>query len=294
MLSRAACQKKGACVDTELLRTFLEVRNTRHFGRAAENLFITQAAVSARIRQLEELLGATLFIRNRNNIQLSSEGERLVPHAETVLLALERARREVRLQEAASRQLYLGVRTGLWGRLMQQRLHALQAGDPDLALRVESRESAELERKLVDRTLDLAIGFEPSGIPELESRAVGRLTLLLYSSDGEASLQSALGEGYVLVDWGDGFARFHERRFGEQRLPRMHTNLVGLARRQVQQQGGACYLPASDREELGLAGLLPVQDAPSFSRQLYLVHHSGTPRRGLIGAVAEAFQGVEL
>lgn len=281
-------------MDTELLRTFLEVRKTRHFGRAAEHLFITQAAVSARIRQLEELLGVTLFIRHRNNIQLSGEGERLVPHAETVLLALERARREVRLQEAASRQLYLGVRTGLWGSLMQERLQALQDAEPDLVLRVESRESLELERKLVDRTLDLAIGFEPSAVPELESRSVGRLTLLLYSSRADGDLQSALGEGYVLVDWGDGFARFHGRRFGEQRLPHTQTNLVGLARQLVQHRGGACYLPASDREDLADAGLLPVADAPSFSRQLYWIHHSGTPRRALIDSVASAFQGVEL
>lgn len=281
-------------MDTELLRTFLEVRKTRHFGRAAENLFITQAAVSARIRQLEELLGATLFIRHRNNIQLSNEGERLVPHAETVLLALERARREVRLQEAASHQLYLGVRTGLWGSLMQERLHALQEADADLVLRVEGRESAELERKLVDRTLDLAIGFEPSAVAELESRPVGRLTLLLYSSRADCDLQSALGEGYVLVDWGDGFARFHGRRFGEQRLPHIQTNLVGLARQRVRYRGGACFLPASDRDELATTGLLPVADAPSFSRQLYLIHHSSTPRRALIDSVAAAFQGVEL
>ncbi|WP_082880488.1 MULTISPECIES: LysR family transcriptional regulator [unclassified Oleiphilus] len=39
-------------MDIELLRTFLEVKNTRHFGKAAENLYLTQAAVSARIKQL--------------------------------------------------------------------------------------------------------------------------------------------------------------------------------------------------------------------------------------------------
>ena len=71
-------------MDIELLRTFIEVRKTRHFGKAAENLYLTQAAVSARIRQLEQLLGVKLFIRSRNNIQLTSEGERLVSHAQTV------------------------------------------------------------------------------------------------------------------------------------------------------------------------------------------------------------------
>lgn len=45
-------------MDTELLRTFIEVSKTRHFGRAAENLYLTQSAVSFRIRQLEQQLGS--------------------------------------------------------------------------------------------------------------------------------------------------------------------------------------------------------------------------------------------
>lgn len=44
-------------MDTELLKTFLEVSRTRHFGRAAESLYLTQSAVSFRIRQLENQLG---------------------------------------------------------------------------------------------------------------------------------------------------------------------------------------------------------------------------------------------
>jgi LysR family transcriptional regulator, flagellar master operon regulator len=44
-------------VDTELLKTFLEVSRTRHFGRAAESLYLTQSAVSFRIRQLENQPG---------------------------------------------------------------------------------------------------------------------------------------------------------------------------------------------------------------------------------------------
>lgn len=66
-------------MDIELLKTFLEVHKTRHFGRAADNLHLTSAAVSARIKQLEQYLGVTLFVRKRGNIQLTSEGERLLP-----------------------------------------------------------------------------------------------------------------------------------------------------------------------------------------------------------------------
>ncbi|KKK52296.1 hypothetical protein LCGC14_3106360, partial [marine sediment metagenome] len=44
-------------MDIDLLKTFVEVVRTRHFGKAAENLYITQSAVSFRIRQLEQGLG---------------------------------------------------------------------------------------------------------------------------------------------------------------------------------------------------------------------------------------------
>ena len=82
-------------MDTEILRTFLEVNRTRHFARAADNLYLTQAAVSARIRQLEAQVGARLFSRNRNNIQLTPAGHRLVPHAEAGLASWNRALLEV-------------------------------------------------------------------------------------------------------------------------------------------------------------------------------------------------------
>lgn len=72
-------------MDTELLKTFLEVSKTRHFGRAAESLYLTQSAVSFRIRQLETQLGTNLFTRHRNNIRLTVAGERLIPYAESLM-----------------------------------------------------------------------------------------------------------------------------------------------------------------------------------------------------------------
>ncbi|HAF04989.1 MAG TPA: hypothetical protein DCK77_03060 [Shigella sp.] len=62
-------------VDTELLKTFLEVSRTRHFGRAAESLYLTQSAVIFQTRHLKNQLGVTLFPRHRNNIRLTAAGE---------------------------------------------------------------------------------------------------------------------------------------------------------------------------------------------------------------------------
>ena len=87
-------------MDTDLLRTFIEVSKTRHFGRAAENLYLTQSAVSFRIRQLEQQLGVSLFARHRNNIQLTQSGEHLLPYAETILQTLGRAKQTLAKDDA--------------------------------------------------------------------------------------------------------------------------------------------------------------------------------------------------
>ena len=94
-------------MDTELLKTFLEVQKTRHFGKAADNLYLTQSAVSFRIRQLEQSLGVTLFNRYRNNIQLTSAGEMLLPHAQAVLNAISSAKQQIALNYHPERPLQL-------------------------------------------------------------------------------------------------------------------------------------------------------------------------------------------
>lgn len=281
-------------MDTELLRTFLEVRNTRHFGRAAENLCITQAAVSARIKQLEESLGASLFTRSRNNIQLSAEGERLVPHAETVLLALARARHEVQLGDTGQRRVRMGVRSGLWGAALQARFSSLREREGELCIDLVSLEPGDALRKLLDRSLDCALLCEPPGMPELDSVTVGEFSLRLYGSAGRLSLRKALDAAYVYLDWGGGFARFHARHFGDRALPRLQTNLDSLAVACLEAEGGACYLPASRRQELAQSGLNPVRGAPVYSRQLALVFHPDSPQREVVQTIARRFSGVKV
>ncbi|MCB1676606.1 MAG: LysR family transcriptional regulator [Halioglobus sp.] len=281
-------------MDTELLRTFLEVRDTRHFGRAAENLFITQAAVSARIKQLEESLGATLFIRGRNNIQLSSEGERLIPHAEAVLLSLARARQDVALQGAGGSQVYIGVRSGIWHAALQQRLYDLQEGEADLLVRLESHTPDHLTRKLLDHTLDMALLYESPGPPELESRPLGKLTLALFSTGRRQSVAAALAQNYVYLDWGEGFARFHARSFGDQWAPVLRTNLQHLAIDYLVARGGACFLPVSLKSSLAGCGLKPVPRAPVYTRQLHVASHSGNRQRDLIERVTGYLTGLVL
>jgi LysR family transcriptional regulator, hydrogen peroxide-inducible genes activator len=54
------------------LQYIVAVAQERHFGRAAERAFVTQPALSLAIKKLEEELGATIFERRRNRIELTA------------------------------------------------------------------------------------------------------------------------------------------------------------------------------------------------------------------------------
>jgi DNA-binding transcriptional LysR family regulator len=81
-------ERPAVKLPSNCLEAFLEVARTRHFTNAARNLGLTQSALSQRILNLEKLLEATLFVRDRAGPRLTPAGEKLLRHAQT-LEALE-------------------------------------------------------------------------------------------------------------------------------------------------------------------------------------------------------------
>src|SRR6187397_2696927 len=79
------------------LRVFVATAEQLSFSRAASLLGVTNGAVSMQIRALEEYLKAPLFRRRGRVVQLTGEGERLLPKVKTSLDALERAIDEARV-----------------------------------------------------------------------------------------------------------------------------------------------------------------------------------------------------
>lgn len=72
-------------IDVALLRAFVAVVETGSVTRAAHLLNLTQAAVSQQLKRLEELFGVALFDRSNRALRTSAEGERLLPHAQSML-----------------------------------------------------------------------------------------------------------------------------------------------------------------------------------------------------------------
>ncbi|MDE2089734.1 MAG: LysR family transcriptional regulator [Gammaproteobacteria bacterium] len=269
-------------MDIDLLKTFLEVNRTRHFGRAANNLFLTQSAVSARVRQLEEALGVSLFERRRNDIRLTPAGKRLLKHAELILNAWNRARQDTSLAQDNRELLAIGGMFGLWDILLQDWIHALHRGLPDLVLQAEAHGMETLMRRLLDGMLDVAFTFEPPQLAELQVQEVASLKLIMVSTRRGLSARQALEQGYVMVDWGSSFLTQHARHFPDLPMPSVRVGLGRMALAFLLNCGGAAYLvEPMVRDYLRRRKLHPVADAPVIHRQVYAVF----PHRGARSAL---------
>ncbi len=273
-------------MDTELLRTFLEVNRTRHFARAADNLHLTQAAVSARIKQLEELVGAKLFTRERNNIQLTVTGHRLVGHAETILNTWNRALLDTATEGDAQSLVALGCLPSLWEIYLSDWLLESPRLAPNALLQVEILGSQALIARVREQSLNLALLYQPIEAQDLGSRPLGTLQLTLVTTEPGTILESDIG-GYVHVEWGTSFAiatTAGTSRAATTPPPVLRVDTPGVAKDFILAHGGAAYLPQSMvARELDSGALHRVATAATFERPVFLVHST----RAAIGATLQ-------
>lgn len=277
-------------MDLELLRTFLELNRTRHFGRAAEALSLTQAAVSSRLKSLEQQLDVTLFERSRREMRLTPEGSRLIRHAERQIAAWRLARQDVSLARA-SEQLVIGGSLRLWDVLLQRWLHDLRRRYGDLAIIAESQTPDFLTRRLIDGTLDVAVMLEPAQLDIMQIRDIATVEIICVTSmAGQKIAQALERRDYVYVDWGLSYALDHRRAFPDAPESMTRVSHGKMALEYISVVGGSAYLPRRMVEKDLEFGLLhEVEDAPVFERQAYATFPVRSPRLELIEKSLQLF-----
>ncbi|GAA6154278.1 LysR family transcriptional regulator [Pseudoteredinibacter isoporae] len=260
-------------MNTDLLRTFLEVAKTRHFGHAAENLYLTQSAVSSRIKQLEDTVGVQVFTRQRNNILLTPAGERLLSHAENLLAAWQLAVQEVGAPRQQDMQLSIGGTSNLWDTFLQSVLPKLASHFPNLYMRTEINQSQHLIRSLLGGRLDIAVVLDAPTNIDLESRKIGNLELIMVCNLPDRSLADVPAIGHVFVDWGTAFNLQQARLFAEPVAPILNTGQSHIALEFVLSHKGAAYLPRALVEPyLKQQHLYQVKNAFEMRQDVHMVY----------------------
>ena len=123
-----------------MLRVFEEVARHRSFNRAAVGLNVTQGAVSRQIKQLEDYLGVTLFIRTPQGLSLTEAGNALAPQMDDAFDRIERALQAVRVPNLRQRLRIVAPPT--WGtRWLSAHLRTFCQRYPDISLSVTHQAS---------------------------------------------------------------------------------------------------------------------------------------------------------
>lgn len=168
------------------LRTFLAVAGEGSITRASEVLFLSQPAVSAHIKSLEEELGLTLFERTTKGMSLTPNGARLYAKAEQMLSMhrdlLDEARR---IKGKLSGKVRLGSARNPSARMLSKLLGSVSANYPELEVTIQYGSSVEVLQGIRSGNLDAGF-FVDAGIAsaDLESIEVHRFGIYLAAAPG--------------------------------------------------------------------------------------------------------------
>lgn len=158
------------------LRYIIAVAQQKHFGRAANQCFVSQPTLSIAIKKLESELGVTLFERStKNEIQLTPLGEQIVEQARRVIEEAQRINDIAQMgQDPLNGVFRLGVIYTIGPYLLPELIKLLQQQAPQLRLIIEENFTSELIRQLKQGQLDAVIMALPIEAAGLEHRCLYR------------------------------------------------------------------------------------------------------------------------
>lgn len=151
-----------------LYRIFYTVALTGNISRAAEELFISQPAVSKAVQKLEQSTGTLLFTRSSRGVQLTEEGELLFSHVKSAFQTLENAENQLRLRrEFGVEQLRIGVSSTLCKYILLPRLKDFVKLHPHLRVTISCQSTNHTLQMLEEDELDLGLTGKPEKLGAL-------------------------------------------------------------------------------------------------------------------------------
>jgi DNA-binding transcriptional LysR family regulator len=160
-------------LDSDELRSFLAIAEQRHFGRAAERLYISQPALTKRLQRLEQKVGGRLLERGRGEMELTPAGEVLLERARALLhegeAALELSRQAVR---GTAGQLRIGFGIASLAQLLPQAVLRFRRAFPNVQIRMRDMASSAQVLALSRGEIDVGFVRLPVADPELEASPI--------------------------------------------------------------------------------------------------------------------------
>ena len=205
------------------LQVFYTVAKQLSFTKAAEQLFMTQPAVTFQVKQLEEHFSTRLFERSHGRIALTPAGRLVTEYAEKILgISDELEKRVAELSGTIGGPLLLGASTTIAEFILPQILGEFKARYPQVQAHMTVANSETIENRVADHTLDLGLIESPAHLPSAQIEVVCEDELVLICAPGHrlaksksVAPQEILGEPYVSREVGSGTREFTDQYLRE-------------------------------------------------------------------------------
>ena len=148
-------------VKLELYRVFQEVAKMGNISAAAQNLYISQSAVSQSIKQLEEQLQVRLFSRSTRGVMLTSEGRTLLEYVTRALGLIQNGEEKLaQSRQLLTGELIIGASDTVTKTYLVSRLEAFHKAYPDIRIRILNGTSRMVLDYLRGGQVDIAFASE--------------------------------------------------------------------------------------------------------------------------------------
>ncbi len=237
---------------------------------------------------LEQAVGMPLLSRSRNDIQLTPAGQKLLPHAESIVNRWTQAQHEVVLHEEERTALSIAAVPPVSDLLFAPWIRRMWDEFPDVALTIDILSDRYIAEKLIERSVDAALTFDPPSDKGLKVVPLQPLRLRLMSTKERATVADAMDTNYVYVDWGTWFNVAHAKHFPTYVPHGLRIRSPNLAFDLLANRDGSCYLPTRlGSEQTNALELYKVEDAPAIEHAAYAVYANDLPNRETVEAVLE-------
>lgn len=255
------------------LKTFLQVARLGSFRRAADELFVTQAAVTSRIKTLEEWLGFSVFLRHRRGADLTPQGERFIEYARNAIDIIEHGREEARRAKTYRAHYRYMSQFLLLDSFSLDWIDWMKVHAPDVSLTIDSNHSMVAAKEISSGLLDLAVGYQSKVVSGVVFENLFTEKLILVTS---FKTIDQWRDNYIPIGWDDEFDNEQRRFIGElEDSYRIRAQFVDTARTLLLREACSAYILERLAAPMIKQGLVrKVPDAPTFERPAYAIYPS--------------------
>jgi DNA-binding transcriptional LysR family regulator len=287
------------------LTAFVEVARQGSVSRAAESLLVSQPALTARLKRLEEELGASLFVRQPRGMRLTEAGAAYLPFAVRALETLAEGRHLVNAYEGGGAgRLALGAAPAVGTYVLPALLKRFAVGHPRVSVSVRTGHSEEVLDLVLREQVDLGL-VRALRHPEIVSTPFyeDRLVLVVQPehrfASGRGIEVAEIGEEQVILF--DRTSSYHEltsaffRRAGVLPAGVMELDNIDAAKKMVQEGFGVALLPGTavaGELEARVLREVAITDAEPVRREIVAIRRrSGGRPSGSVAAFLETLSG---